>query len=210
MKILFVSSFMLLFLLGGFYLFCEDAIELSSKTSRSKTSRTKAKSQKSDAIIVLTGGSDRIKEGFRLLKNNNAPRILISGVHDEHSKRTLMKNKGFFNKSQKQRVSLDYEATTTIENAFYSWKWMQQRKVKKIHLVTSNYHMRRALLEFQSYLPREKMIIYAISPLRKNLKPWEQSKEMVVLYFLEYIKYLIVWIKNNILNLPLLFQKVPS
>ena len=34
-----------------------------------------------DAIVVLTGGSDRLKEGLQLLAQGEGKQLLISGVH---------------------------------------------------------------------------------------------------------------------------------
>ena len=36
-----------------------------------------------DAIVVLTGGAERVETGFRLLADGLAPRLFVSGVHPD-------------------------------------------------------------------------------------------------------------------------------
>ena len=38
--------------------------------------------EKADAIVALTGGNDRIKESIRLLQEEYAPYLFISGVNE--------------------------------------------------------------------------------------------------------------------------------
>src|SRR5262245_8075525 len=50
--------------------------------------------QPTDAIIVLTGGSDRLKEGFGLLAHGEAKQLLISGVHEKSDIPALLQTAG--------------------------------------------------------------------------------------------------------------------
>ena len=50
-----------------------------------------SKYQKSDAIVVLTGGSQRLDEGLKLLQDNMAERLFVSGVYKGIEVRTLLK-----------------------------------------------------------------------------------------------------------------------
>ena len=44
-----------------------------------------------DAIVALTGGSDRISEAVRLLQEERAPRLFISGVDENVTEYHLLK-----------------------------------------------------------------------------------------------------------------------
>ena len=46
----------------------------------------------SDAVVVLTGGSNRIKTGLQLIQEKKADYLLISGVNKEVTKSKLFKN----------------------------------------------------------------------------------------------------------------------
>jgi uncharacterized SAM-binding protein YcdF (DUF218 family) len=46
-----------------------------------------------DGIVVLTGGSERLREGFRLLADGKAKRLLISGVYHEANLTDLLRRR---------------------------------------------------------------------------------------------------------------------
>ncbi len=180
---------------SGFFIFVWDAETLSQKQVYQRNA-----TQKSDAIIVLTGARNRIKKGLELLENQTAPCLLISGVLTHISKPSLIRISGFKGSVPLKKVILDYKSTTTEENAKYStlWvdKWIEKKPLTQIHLVTSSYHMRRSLVEFQNKLPEIKFIPQAISPLNTTEKPWDSSQKNLILYLTEYTKYLVAYIKN--------------
>ena len=48
------------------------------------------KNPNSDAIVVLTGGSDRLKKGLQLLTKKKAKKLFISGVYRGNDVRRLL------------------------------------------------------------------------------------------------------------------------
>jgi uncharacterized SAM-binding protein YcdF (DUF218 family) len=142
-----------------------------------------------DAIIVLTGGADRIQDGLLLLEAQKGRRLLISGVHrivtlDEMRKRWPGHDHAFG-----CCVDLDFRALNTFENARESAVWMQRHGFGSAVLVTASYHMPRALLEFQTVLPGARIVPAPVIPDPKRLEHWWLDATLARIITLESIKY---------------------
>jgi len=102
-----------------------------------------------DAIIVLTGGYQRIGAALELLKKDRGKRLLISGVHPSIDRAELRRATQADPALFRCCVDLDHAARNTISNATESAKWIQRNGFHSIILVTNNYHIPRSLLEMQ-------------------------------------------------------------
>ena len=109
--------------------------------------------KKVEAIIVLTGGNYRVKTGMDAFMLRTAPRLFISGVHPDVSIQNIYAMWEGDYPLPPCCISIGQEATTTIENAQEVKNWINDHGYKSIHLVTSGYHMPRALVEFRRALP---------------------------------------------------------
>jgi len=174
---LLILSFTLWF--GGLVWFIEDMPQ-----------GTSAPSLKTSAIVVLTGGNNRISKGLELLSQNQSKKLLISGVRRGASLSAVIQGSGYNGAVDSKRIALDYKSTTTVENAQNVAKWVSRKNIKSIRLVTANYHMRRALIEFDHYLKGVKIIPHAINPLDPVQKTWCKDYKIFCLYLNEYHKYL--------------------
>ena len=146
--------------------------------------------QPTDAIIAWTGGSDRIKEAIRLLQEEKAPRLFISGVNENVTGYHFLKEAPA---ELQEKIELGYQAKTTHMNALETAEWAGQNKISSIILVTSFYHMPRSLLEMQRMLPQLKMTPYAVFPKSFGQDTtWIHTRYAWQL-FLEYHKFLIVY-----------------
>src|SRR5688572_9125781 len=97
---------------------------------------------RTDAIIVLTGGKNRIAEGIKLLQQGYSGRMLISGVAKETTLEQLLDAQGIRLKgSALNKIAIGKQATSTFSNAWESSEWVHANNVQSIRLVTSNYHM---------------------------------------------------------------------
>ncbi|MBK9563170.1 MAG: YdcF family protein [Micavibrio sp.] len=117
----------------------------------------------SDAIIVLTGGKDRIETGLDLFAEELAPELFITGVHDDVTQAEILARYTGAKPLPECCMVLGYKANSTTENASETKEWMAGKNIKTIRLVTANYHMPRAVLEFRAALPGVKIITHPIS-----------------------------------------------
>jgi len=105
-----------------------------------------------DAIVVLTGGADRIEAALRLLAEGRAPLLLVSGVAGGTDLADLNRRVPL-DAEQAGRVTLGRVARSTAGNAAETALWSQAHSVKRLIVVTAGYHMPRALLELHDALP---------------------------------------------------------
>jgi len=105
---------------------------------------------KADAIVLLGGGSgERPGRAAELFRAGAAPRILVSGAGDADGNRLLLMHRGV----PSAAISLEPNSRTTRENAQFSIPLLRAAGAKKVILVTSWYHSRRALKCFRHYAP---------------------------------------------------------
>lgn len=115
----------------------------------------RAKVVKADGIVVLTGGSgERIARGAQLLKNGMADRMLISGVHESVRAQDIEKLAGLSAEQLQCCVDLGRSARNTVGNAREIRNWQQSHEYGHLLVVTSAYHMPRALMELKKTMPQ--------------------------------------------------------
>ena len=146
-----------------------------------------------DGIVVTTGGQARLKAGLDLLSHNTAPYLLLSGVGQGISKQMIAQS---FNLSASQRraldccVDLDFAAADTMGNARAASIWAKDKNLTSLLLVTSDYHMPRAALEFSHHMPDRRIILYPIIAPDLADKSWFHEWATMRLYMREYLKYI--------------------
>jgi len=152
---------------------------------------------KTDAIIVLTGGGDRLAEGFRLLDRGLAKRLLVSGVATGVTLPQLIDRLGDQRDTVPSAeelaccVTLGYEAESTVGNADESAEWLRRNGAKSVRLVTANYHMLRSLLEFRRKVPGLAVVPNPVFPGEVRDPHWFVKPRTLLLLVNEYHKYLV-------------------
>jgi uncharacterized SAM-binding protein YcdF (DUF218 family) len=159
-------------------------------------------SQRTDAIVVLTGGADRLTEGSRLLASGDAGWLFVSGVHTAVKKSELLLVAGIKEPRLAGLVILGYRARNTRQNAEETAQWLKTRGFTSIRLVTANYHMRRAVLEFRRAMPQLRIIIHPVLPKPVNPGPWWQNTTALAIVAGEYNKYLAALVGSGGKPLP--------
>tara|TARA_B100001093_G_C26505771_1_gene875328 strand:+ start:60 stop:677 length:618 start_codon:yes stop_codon:yes gene_type:complete len=162
-------------------------------------------SRNSSNIVILTGGSNRIKDGLKIIDKFDKtskfkPKILVSGTGKGFTKISLEKKLNFdfgFNLIE-CCVKLDNISTNTYSNAIETSKWAKKNNIKEFILITSNYHMPRAFLEFENKMPNLKIFTYPITPKKHKINQWLNSSETFSLVFSEYFKFLIANLRIEI------------
>ena len=142
-----------------------------------------------DGIVVLTGGSSRVSDAMELLAAGYGKRLLISGVHPTNDvsdiSRTLPDNHKLLNCC----VDLDRSAINTRSNAAETRRWTRERGFTSLIVVTSNYHMPRAIVELSHAMPDVTLIPFAVVGDKWREEPWWTSSATLRLLLSEYAKY---------------------
>ena len=150
-------------------------------------------------FIVLTGGDNRVKKSLKIffsIKNKNK-NLFISGVGQGFNKKTLKKltqNNPNYNKIIDCCIQIEGISRNTFSNAVESLKWVKSKKINSFVLLTNNYHMPRAVLEFKSIFKDIKITPYVF--IDEN-KIWWKTK---INYISEYFKYKLTYLRINLLQ----------
>ncbi|WP_203072777.1 YdcF family protein [Falsiroseomonas ponticola] len=139
-----------------------------------------------EAIIVLTGGAERVETALRLLDDGAAPLLLVSGAHATLTLAELARVHARPLPALAGRVVLGHAAATTIGNAAESAAFARARHIGTVRLVTADYHMPRALLEFRRALPGVALQPHPVRPAAFANLP--RARRWALL-FGEFVKY---------------------
>ena len=118
--------------------------------------------QKSDAIVVLSGGADRTEWGIKLFKDGWAPKILFSGAAADKtgpSNAAAMRTTALEEGVPANAILVETKATDTYENGTLSQPILDNIGARKIIIVTSPYHQRRAYEIFKEVFKNEPITI---------------------------------------------------
>src|ERR1700712_958876 len=157
--------------------------------------------QKADGIVVLTGGSSRVSDAMELLAGGYGGRLLISGVHPTNAasdiSRSLSDNQSLLTCC----VDLDRSAINTRSNAAETRRWARERGFKSLIVVTSNYHMPRAIVELSHAMPDVELIPFSVIGDKWRDEPWWTSGATLRLLLSEYAKYVAVELRVMLADL---------
>jgi uncharacterized SAM-binding protein YcdF (DUF218 family) len=151
-----------------------------------------------EGVVALTGGSDRVLEAAGLLARGQARRLLITGVNpatrDADLARILPMSKELFACC----VDLGYRAHDTAGNAVETRDWLKAHAIKgPLIVVTSNYHMPRALAELSAALPGVTLYPYSVVSEHVNVADLA-NKRVLALVGREYLKYLRAMLRTRL------------
>lgn len=160
------------------------------------TSLTPPSDPKADAIVVLTGGYQRIDQAVELLQNGSGRRLLISGVHPATTRVQIRKmtkgSEGLFDCC----VDIGHDALDTIGNATETSRWIHDRGYRTILVVTSNYHMPRSLLELRRADGRTRFVAYPVVNSDLKTTAWYADPDALRTLLSEYGKIVVAYIRN--------------
>jgi len=118
-----------------------------------------AGAEKTDAIVVPTGGEGRIARGLEVLRAGEASQLLVSGVDRDVKPGEFAAEYKVEERLMACCITLGFAAVDTKGNAAETARWLEERKYTSLRLVTTDWHMRRAALELASVLPKEVRIV---------------------------------------------------
>jgi uncharacterized SAM-binding protein YcdF (DUF218 family) len=143
-----------------------------------------------DGIAVLTGGVARIDAAMKLLAAGKAKRVLITGVNRTVTMEELKDLASQGDQLFTCCVDIDKEARNTIDNATETSEWVALHRYGSIIVVTSNYHMPRALAELARVMPGVRLVPYSVVDNNVHLDHWWTYPGTTKLLLSEYLKYL--------------------
>jgi uncharacterized SAM-binding protein YcdF (DUF218 family) len=152
--------------------------------------RPQQEEQITDAIVVLTGGNFRVHTGLELFAKGRALHLFISGVNPQVTRREITSLWEGETALPPCCITLGSKSNTTIENAAEVREWVKEKGYTSLRLVTSGYHMPRAMLEFRHALPEVDVIANPVT--RKDTGPGEEWFWHIT--FEEYNKSLYRWL----------------
>jgi uncharacterized SAM-binding protein YcdF (DUF218 family) len=146
--------------------------------------------RKADGIVVLTGGTSRITDALELLAAGRGRRLLITGVNPGTTTADIAHQFADYGKLLACCVDLDYSALNTLGNAVETRRWAIDRNFHSLIIVTSAYHMPRALAEISHQLPSVAVIPFPVVSDRLRIEPWWSNGATTRLVVSEYFKFL--------------------
>lgn len=159
-------------------------------------------------IVVATGGAGRIAAGFDVLNAPAATRMLISGTGAGVDKADIVdlitggKNPAPLAPLESSEITrlieccvdLGPEATNTKGNALEAKRWAEIHNFHHLVVVTSDYHLPRAMMIFERQMPDRHLIPHAVptpwlTPDEWGRLDWWQSLRRVGIIGSEMIKF---------------------
>ncbi|NKB19392.1 MAG: YdcF family protein [Alphaproteobacteria bacterium] len=146
---------------------------------------------KTDAIIVLTGGTGRLEAGLQLLADGYAKLLFVSGVARGVDVQALLKLVRRKPDDFACCIAVGYRADSTAGNAIETTQWIKKNKLSSLRLVTASYHMPRSLYEFRKVMPSIKIVPHSVFPPQFKRNGWWRWPGTARLLAIEFNKYLI-------------------
>ena len=173
----FAAFFALVAMLAGFALFAREASAYGPRSDA-----------RGDAIVALTGGADRVITAVRLLDEGRGARLLISGVNPDAPLEDVREAAGASAELFACCIDAGAQARDTAGNARETARWARENGYERLIVVTSDYHMPRALAELRAALPEAGFVPYGV----RGRPPWRDAAA-ARRWVQEYFKYAAVY-----------------
>lgn len=164
--------------------------------------REPAETPRTDAIVVVTGGAQRVGDAIGLLGAERGERLLISGVNEKTGREELAKLNPAARDLLTCCVDLDYRARNTIGNAIETRRWVRRHGFRSLLVVTSNYHMPRTLAEFAHAMPGIQFVAHPVVTEHIDTSGWWNRWSVVKVLAPEYAKYLVARLRSLVESDP--------
>jgi uncharacterized SAM-binding protein YcdF (DUF218 family) len=156
--------------------------------------------QKADCALVLGGDGfgSRIVKAAQLAQAGHVPYVLVDGPsaligHESDLTITYAEQKGYpaylF-----RPIWLPPEVSSTEAEAKYVGRFLKENGVKKVLLVTSNYHTRRAARDFRHEDPWLQVVVVASPDRDFSADGWWKNREGEKTFLLEWTKTVATWV----------------
>ncbi len=177
-KIFYFFIFVITFYFSGFLIFLN-------------TSKTLYKcEEKVDVLVALTGDKGRISEAIKLLRKGKGNVVFITGIRSALSRNSMLFREN--PRDFKENIVYGRKAINTIENAEETKSWLERNpNISSICLITSDYHILRSKVVFDSILSNYQITKHSIHSMKNK------SYNFLIK---EYTKYILAKIWHSVLG----------
>jgi uncharacterized SAM-binding protein YcdF (DUF218 family) len=155
-----------------------------------------------DGIVVLTGGTSRVSDALALLAAHRGKRLLITGVNPGTTTADIARENPNYRNLLTCCVDLDYSAINTFGNATQARLWAADHGFRSLIVVTSAYHMPRALSELEHQLPHAALTPFPVLSDRLRIEPWWSNGDITKVVVSEYLKFLFAQVRMRFDSVP--------
>jgi uncharacterized SAM-binding protein YcdF (DUF218 family) len=153
-----------------------------------------ALNRNADGIVALTGGASRISDAIELLAAGRGRRLLISGANRSTTPEEISRLNPEY--ARVVRCCVDFDrARNTVGNALETRRWATEKGFRSLMVVTSNYHMPRAMTEISHQLQNVALVPFPVVTDKLKGEPWWSNSATVRLLLLEYLKFIVANIR---------------
>lgn len=157
--------------------------------------------EKSQAIVVLGGDSvlgDRVRHAVELYRRGWAPRVILSGspLRTYYSETELMEREAAnLGLPPDALLVFRHNAYSTLHEAMALRRFLAEHNLRRIIVVTSNLHTRRARTIFHAVLRRHgTQVRFSAAPdVRFPPGRWWEEREARAALFMELVKTVHTW-----------------
>ncbi|MGA0607706.1 YdcF family protein [Phenylobacterium sp. VNQ135] len=161
--------------------------------------------ERAQGIVVLTGAgsNERIAAAVGLLEDGYGQRVLVSGVNREASREDIRNVSRAVRRLYDCCVDLGFTAADTVGNARETADWAQAMRYASLIVVTTDYHMPRAMLELNAVFHGSgvRLQTYPVPTPSLKARRWWRSPRAARLMVVEYCKYLAILGREAVLGL---------
>lgn len=187
-RALFACAFALVLALGAGFVWFISQVPVTERTLH----------RSADGIVVLTGGASRISDAVELLAAGRGKRLLISGVHPTSSRKEIAGHTPEYRQIFQCCVDLDRSALNTLGNATQARQWARSHDFNSLIVVTSAYHMPRAMAELKHQLPDVTLIPFPVVTEKLRDGEWWNDPTIARLLVSEYLKYIVAKVRMEL------------
>jgi uncharacterized SAM-binding protein YcdF (DUF218 family) len=156
----------------------------------------------SDGVVALTGASTaRLTAAVHLLEIGKAQHVLISGVNQKASRADIRGVTKATRRYYDCCVELGFRATDIVGNARETAAWARAHDYRSLIVVTSDFHIPRAMLELRAAMPDLRLTPYPVKSEELDADHWWRNGEGARRMVVEYCKYLAILTREAVLSL---------